>query len=353
MDDSRFHDEGFSKIYSSITGIIENARANVYRSINFNMVLAYRNIGKVIVEVEQKGKNRADYGQNLIEKLSIRLTEDFGKGFNQTNLKYMRTFYLKFQKGHALRDELSWTHYRHLLRVEKDDARHFYLLETANNNWSTRELERQINSLLYERLAISKNKIKTKELSIKGQMINEPKDIIKDPYVLEFLGVKNKDTILEKDLENMLINKLKVFLLELGKGFAFIDRQKRITLDNEHYHIDLVFYNYILKCFVLIDLKLGKLKHKDIGQMDFYVRYFEKEKRKDTDNPTIGIILCSDKNDVMVKYTLLDESRNIFASRYRLCLPTEKDLEDEIKRERRAIEFEKRFKKNRLKTKHI
>ena len=353
MDDSRFHDEGFSKIYNSITGIIENARANVYRSINFSMVLAYWNIGKVIVEVEQKGKNRADYGQNLIEKLSIRLTEDFGKGFNQTNLKYMRTFYLKFQKGHALRDELSWTHYRLLLRVEKDDARHFYLLETANNNWSTRELERQINSLLYERLAISKNKIKTKELSIKGQMINEPKDIIKDPYVLEFLGVKNNDTILEKDLENMLINKLKVFLLELGKGFAFIDRQKRITLDNEHYHIDLVFYNYILKCFVLIDLKLGKLKHKDIGQMDFYVRYFEKEKRKDTDNPTIGIILCSDKNDVMVKYTLLDESRNIFASRYRLCLPTEKDLEDEIKRERRAIEFEKRFKKNRLKRKNI
>ena len=261
---------GFNRLYDDIRDIIDGARADTYRNINFNMVLAYRNIGKAIVEDEQEGKERADYGKKLIEKLSLKLTEDLGKGFSRQNLQNMKQFYKCFKNCQTLSGKLSWSHYILLMRIDN-----------------------------------------------------------------------------EKDLENAIIDKLKTFLLELGKGFAFIDRQKRITLDNEHYYIDLVFYNYILKCFVLIDLKLGKLKHKDIGQMDFYVRYFEKENRKDNDNPTIGIILCSDKNDAMVKYTLLDESRNIFASRYRLCLPTEKDLENEIKREREVIEKEKRLKKKR------
>lgn len=246
----------------------------------------------------------------------------------------------------ALRSELSWTHYRLLLRAEKEKARDFYLIETINNKWSTRELERQINSLLYERIALSKNKAEVLELSKKGQIIQKPKDIIKDPYILEFLDLKENKKFLEKELEMALIDKLQQFLLELGRGFSFVARQKRITVDGDHFYIDLVFYNYILKCFVLIDLKIGKLTHKDIGQMDFYVRYFEKEEKQKNDNPTIGLILCSDKNETMVKYTLLEENKQIFASKYKLYLPTEKELEKELIREREMIEIERRLKKN-------
>ena len=306
--------------------MLEKARITAYRSVNFAMVQSYREIGRIIVEEEQKGKERAKYGKALIKELSIRLTGDYGKGFNERNLWYMRDFYLTFPKVNALRSELTWTHYRLLLKVDKEEARDFYLIEVINNRWSTRELERQINSLLYERLALSKDKNKVKELSIRGQEIQTPQDIIKDPYVLEFLELQENKNYLEKDLENALIDKLKDFLLELGKGFSFVARQRRITIDGEHFYIGLVFYNYILKSFVLIDLKVGKLTHQDIGQMDFYVRYYEKEERLKGDNPTIGLILCSDKNETMIKYTLLEDRKQIFASKYKLYLPTEKEL---------------------------
>ncbi len=328
----------FEPIYQSIRAILENARVNAYKAVNFAMVRAYWNIGKVIVEEEQKGEKRAGYGDRLIEDLSKKLIMEYGEGFNKTNLKYIRQFYLTFKNSHALRGELSWTHYRTLLKIDKEDIRNFYMIECINNNWSTRELERQINSLLYERIALSKNKNKVKELSLKGQVIQAPNDLIKDPYVLEFLELSENKDHLEKDIEQAIINKLQKFLLELGKGFSFVARQKRLTLDGDHFYIDLVFYNYILKCFVLIDLKVGKLSHQDIGQMDFYARYFEKNEKREGDNPTIGIILCSDKNESMVKYTLLEKNRKIFASKYKLYLPTEEELKEEILRERREIE---------------
>ena len=238
---------------------------------------------------------------------------------------------------------MSWTHYRLLLRIEKEEARSFYLNEAVNSRWSTRELERQINSLLYERLALSKDKWKVLELANEGQLVRTPQDLIKDPFVLEFLNVTEPHTLREKDLEQGLIDHLQTFLLELGRGFAFIGRQKRITIDGDHFYVDLVFYNYLLKCFVLIDLKIGKLTHQDIGQMDFYVRYFEQEEKATDDNPTIGLILCSDKNEAIVKYTLLQESRQIFASRYKLYLPTEAELQRELHDERAKIEFGKRL----------
>ena len=330
--------------YQNIKDILEEARNSAYRSVNFAMVQAYWQIGRIIVEEEQKGKERAEYGKSLIRELSIKLTKDYGTGFNERNLWYMRNFYSIFPKVNALRSELSWTHYRLLLRVEKEEARSFYLIETINNKWSTRELERQINSLLYERIALSKDKAEVLELSQKGQKIQKPKDIIKDPYILEFLDLKENNKYLEKDIEKALINKLQQFLLELGRGFSFVARQKRITIEGDHFYIDLVFYNFLLKCFVIIDLKIGKLTHKDIGQMDFYVRYFEKEEKQKNDNPTIGLILCSDKNETMVKYTLLEDNKRIFASKYKLCLPTEEELEREISREREFIEMEKRLK---------
>jgi predicted nuclease of restriction endonuclease-like (RecB) superfamily len=245
-----------------------------------------------------------------------------------------------FKNHHALRDELTWTHYRFLLKVENESARDFYMIESVNSNWSTRELERQINSLLYERIALSSDKQKARELPTKGLQIQRSDDLIKDPYVLEFLGIEENKIYQEKDLEKALINRLQDFMLELGKGFSFVGRQKRITVDGDHFYVDLVFYNYELKCFVLIDLKVGKLTHQDIGQMDFYVRYFEKELKPKGDNPTIGLILCTDKNDTMIKYTLLEDSNQIFASRYKLYLPSEEEFKAELERERSLLELE-------------
>jgi len=364
----------FVKVYDNIKIIIEQARNKVYSTINTTMVQAYWEIGRTIVEEKQKGKKRADYGKYLIKDLSEKLIEEYGRGFNKRSLYEMRQFYLTFPKLHpvgaeskklrALRaqsqkiqklrpvgaqsqniyDKLSWTHYRILIRIEDKEARNFYLIETANNQWSTRELERQINSLLYERLSLSKNKKEVKEFAKKGQIIEKPEDLIKDPYVLEFLDLNENEKYLEKDLESLLISKLKDFLLELGKGFSLVSRQRRINVGSEHYYIDLVFYNYILKCFVLIDLKVGKLSHKDIGQMDFYVRYFEKEIKQETDNPTIGLILCSDKDNMMIRYTLLEDNKKIFASKYKLCLPTEEQLKKELTKERFKIEMEKKLK---------
>lgn len=325
------------KLYTQIVSIISNAKLSTLRSINNLMVQTYWSIGKLIIEEEQNGKERADYGLFLIKDLSKRLTKEFGPGFNEPNLRNMRQFFMMFQIRSALRSELSWTHYRLLMRIENENARNFYLNEVISNNWSTRELERQINSLLFERISMSKDKKKIRELAIKGQKIETPEDAIKDPYILEFLGLKENIDYLEKDLEKGLIKKLKDFLLELGKGFSFVARQKRITVDGDHYYIDLVFYNYILKCFFLIDLKIGKLTHQDIGQMDFYVRYFEKEIKQVGDNPTIGLILCSDKNEVMVKYTSLSENKNIFASKYKLYLPSEEELKREVEKDKQFL----------------
>lgn len=329
-------------IYSNVKNILTNARKKAYSAVNFAMVEAYWNVGKMIVENEQNGNKQSGYGEYLIKFLSKRLTKDFGSGFNATNLKYMRQFYISFPIGHALRDQLSWTHYRLLLKIKDESKKKFYIDECIQNNWSTRQLERQINSFYYERLLSTQNKfkdevrneIKTLEPNIK------PDDILKDPYVLEFLNLKNRIKFSEKDLESDLIDNLQEFLLELGKGFSFVGRQKRITVEGDHFYIDLVFYNYLLKCFVLIDLKLGKLTHQDIGQMDFYVRYFEKELKTDSDNPTIGIILCSEKNEAMVKYSVLEESKQLFASKYMLYMPTEEELIMELSKERQRFEIE-------------
>ena len=331
------------RCFTEIQQILENARSNAYKAVNFAMVKAYWEIGRVIVKEEQKGEKRAEYGKALINELSYRLTQEYGRGFTERNLRNMRLFFISFQKWHALRAELTWTHYRLLLRIEEENARNFYMHETINSNWSTRELDRQINSLLYERIALSKDQKGVLELAQKGQIINNPQDLIKDPYVLEFLNLKENSKFQEKDVESLLIENLKQFLLELGKGFSFVSRQKRISIDNEHYYIDLVFYNYYLKCFVLIDLKIGKLAHKDIGQMDFYVRFFEKEIKSNDDNPTIGLILCSDKSKTMVKYTLLDDNNQIFASKYKLYLPTEKELREEIERKKEQIKISKKL----------
>ena len=328
------HDNTYGRVRETVL----TAKNKVYSAVNFAMVEAYWEIGREIYESQGK-LERAEYGKNLLLFLSKALTKEFGEGFTITNLKYMRQFYLTFQNRHALRDQLSWTHYRLLLHVDDEARRDFYLRECADCNWSTRQLERQINSFYYERLLATqkneresvRNEIQTLEPEI------DPGYILKDPYILEFLELKENKRYLESELEQALINNLQEFLLELGKGFSFVARQKRITIDGEHYYIDLVFYNYLLKCFVVIDLKAGKLSYQDIGQIDFYVRYFEDQVRQPDDNPTIGIILCADKSDMMVKYSVLSDKDNIFASKYKLYLPTEEELKRELERERLRI----------------
>jgi predicted nuclease of restriction endonuclease-like (RecB) superfamily len=336
----------FENFYDKIKEILESARNRSYRAVNFEMVQAYWEIGRTIVEEEQNGGSRADYGSRLLLSLSDRLTVDYGKGFDESNLRNMRMFYLRYQKRDALRPELSWTHYRILMRVEEDPAREFYLQECVEGNWSTRQLERQINSLYFDRILMSSKKSRPlvkKEAADKKEVI-QPEHIIKDPYVLEFLKLNPYTSFYEKEIEQALIDKLQAFLLELGKGFSFVSRQYRISAEESHFYVDLVFYNYILKCFLLIDLKTGELTHQDIGQMDFYVRYFEDQVRQESDNPTIGLILCTKKSKTIVKYSLLSESKQIFASKYKLYLPTVKELQQEITRERQIIEQEKGLK---------
>lgn len=334
-------------LYGQISAIIEEARGKVYRTANFAMVEAYWQTGKLIVEEEQKGKERADYGRQLVEELSLKLKEAYGKGFDKTNLWNMRKFYLTFPKVDALRQELTWTHYRLLMRVEQEEAREFYMKEAIEGNWSTRTLERQINSLYYERMVMSGEE---SQPNVKGEAESkkEPmqaKDIIKDPYVLEFLDLKANPGFYEQELEQAIIDKLQDFLLELGKGFCYVGRQQRFTTESgKHFYIDLVFYNYILKCFLLIDLKVGDLTHQDIGQMDMYVKYYEDQVRQDNDNPTIGLILCTEKDKTVVKYSVLNESEQLFASQYKTYLPSEKQLKEELEREREMAEQEKRLK---------
>lgn len=328
-------------IFQEIKEILQEAKNKVYKVANNAMVEAYWNIGRVIVE-KQGGKDKAEYGTALLKNLSKEMTKEFGKGFTLTNLKYMRQFYLTFPKSHALSDQLSWTHYRLLMRVENENARNFYLEESIKEKWSTRQLERQITTLFYERILSSKNKNKVAQEIYKLEpQRKQPEDIIKDPYVLEFLGLPENMDFLEKNLEQALIDHLQKFLLELGRGFSFVARQKRITFDGRHFYIDLVFYNYILKCFVLIDLKVGDLTHQDLGQMQMYVHYYEDEMMTEGDNPPIGIVLCADKSESVVKYTLPKGEKQIFASKYMVYLPTEEELLSEVKKEYNILKQEK------------
>jgi predicted nuclease of restriction endonuclease-like (RecB) superfamily len=329
------------QLYKRISDVLADARGRAYRAVNYAMVQAYWEIGRMIVEEEQLGKAKAEYGKQLIEELSRRLTEDFGKGFDRSNLWHMRSFFMAFPKVDALRRELTWTHYRLLLKVERPEVRQFYLDECIAANWSTRQLDRQITSFYYERLLASRDREPVREEVRSLEPGPTPEDIIKDPYVLEFLGMRDVASFREKELEQRLIDKLHDFLLELGRGFAFVGRQQRISADGDHFYIDLVFYNFILKCFVLIDLKTGKLTHQDIGQMDFYVRWYEGNVRAEGDNPTIGIILCAEKNETIARYSVLEESRQLFATRYMLYLPTEAELRAELAREKQAVELEK------------
>jgi predicted nuclease of restriction endonuclease-like (RecB) superfamily len=329
--------------YRRVRDVLVEARTRAWQAVNSAMVVAYWQIGQIIVEEEQKGVARAGYGERLLQRLAQRLGEEFGKGFDQYNLAKMRAFYLAYQILDALRPELSWTHYRILLRVEKPEARAFYEVEAVNSRWSTRELERQIHSLLFERLALSRDKEGVRALAEKGHEIHQPSDLVKDPYVLEFTGIPQPDRFLEKDLESALIDKLQQFLLELGKGFAFMGRQQRVTLEGTHFFIDLIFYNRLARCFVLIDLKVGALTHQDLGQMQMYVNYYQREMTVEGENPPIGIVLCADKNEAVVRYTLPEGSMQIFASRYKLYLPTEEELARELQRERQAIEQRRRL----------
>ncbi|MCG6839338.1 PDDEXK nuclease domain-containing protein [Fusobacterium nucleatum] len=311
-------------IYEEIHDLLYKARENIVSNINSTMTKTYFLIGKRIVEEEQNGNKRAEYGKNLIKILSEKLTKEFGKGFSQRNLEQMRTFYVRYSIPQTLSAEfkLSWSHYLILMRIENISTRNFYEIEAIQNNWSLRELKRQVNSALYERLVLSKDKEKVKELAVKGQIIEKPEDIIKDPYILEFLGLDEKSDYSENKLETEIIDKLEMFLLELGKGFTFVGRQVRFTFDERHFRVDLVFYNRLLKCFVLIDLKIGEVTHQDLGQMQMYVNYYDRCVKLPDENETIGIIICKDKNDTLVKLTLPKDNNQIFASRYTTILPS-------------------------------
>ena len=336
-----------SYLYNDIRNILVEARNKTYRAINSVMVTAYWNIGRLIVENEQSGNRKAAYGQKVLENLSEKLSQEFGKGFDQTNLSTMRNFYLTFPILDALRQELNWTHYRLLLRVDNDKTRAFYLNECAEAHWSTRQLERQINSFYYERLLASR--IKTplkKEASKTAQTLEiKPEDQIKDPFILEFLGLQENTGLKENQLEQALIDHLQKFLLELGRGFSFVARQQRVSTETQHFYIDLVFYNYLLKCFVLIDLKTEKLSHQDVGQMDMYVRLYEDKMKGKDDNPTIGIILCSEKDETIAKYSVLKDNKKLFASKYKLYLPSEKELQNELKKEKHLLKLNRTFPK--------
>ena len=327
-------------LYDDIRAIIINTRNTIYKAVNTGILEANWKIGRRIVEEEQAGASRAEYGQRVINDLAEKVSVEFGRGFDARELRRYRQFYLLFPKWDALRPELTWTHYRTLIRVENERARLYYMNEAALQNWSTRALDSQIERLTYERILSSQNQliVKEAEAAASRQAQLTPADIIKDPYELDFLGLPSGVNFYEKDLEKALIDNLQQFLLELGRGFSFVSRQYRFKTDNENYYVDLVFYNFILKCFVLIDLKVGKLTYQDIGQMDFYTRYFEENIRTETDNPTIGIVLCTERDNTIVKYSVMNDSNQLFASKYKLYLPTEEELINELETSRKQIE---------------
>lgn len=333
--------EIFGSYYNKINNLILRTKQNVVRNVNYEMVALYFEIGSTINELIENYNLEASQNE-ILKSFSEKLTKEFGEGFSVSSLKKMKKFYLTYRDGSTLWNQLSWSHNRLIMNIDDENKRNFYLEETIKSNWSVRQLERQINSFYYERLLSTsdnnkeevKNEINLLEKKEKVQ------DFIKDPYVLEFLDIKER-RFLEKDLESNLLEHISEFLLELGRGFSFVARQRRIDVDGDNFYIDLVFYNYVLKCFVLIDLKLDKLTHQDIGQMDFYVRYFDNEVKSEEDNPTIGIILCSDKKDTIVKYSVLNDNKNLFASKYQLYLPTEEELAREIEKQKEEFEEKK------------
>ena len=343
--------DALASLLARVVGIIEDARSRVVRSVNSSMVLAHWHIGRELVEYVQAGARRADYGEQVLEELSARLQGAVGRGFSVTNLRYCRLFYLAYRDRrpeihHGEGDEsaegfsprLSWTHYRTLTRVEDPDARSFYETEASNEQWSVPHLERQISTQLHLRLLKSRNKDGVRELAHQGQRVERPVDLIKSPVVLDFLDLPDRPELRESDLESAIIGKLSLFLLELGKGFAFVARQKRLAFDDEEFFIDLVFYNVILKAYLLIDLKLGKLTHQDVGQMDSYVRLFDAQGRTPGDGPTIGLVLCAEKNETLARYSILHEHQQLFAAKYVTYLPTVEELERELARDRQAAE---------------
>ena len=324
-----------NNIYQEIKELLYSAKNRVYQTINTTMAQTYFQIGKRIVEEEQGGEIRAEYGKSLLKLLSVQLINEFGKGFSVDNLENMRRFYLAFQKSETVsrKFELSWSHYIFLTRIENIDERNFYEIESIENSWSLRELKRQFDSGLFERLKLSSDKQKVKELSLNGQVIQTAQDLIKDPYILEFVGLPELSSYSESELEQKLIDKLEHFLLELGKGFTFVARQKRITIDEKHFKVDLVFYNRLLKSFVVIDLKIGELKHQDIGQMMMYVNYFDRYEKTEDENSTIGIILCKDKSKALVELTLPKDNSQIYASKYLTVLPNKEEFKKLLEEE--------------------
>lgn len=326
-----------------VAQLLENARENVKTTVNLTMVYTYYEIGRKIVEEEQKGANRAEYGRHLLAELSEYLTKGYGKGFSADNLKLMRRFYTVYahdEIGETVfpqfnglptvdtgrRFYLSWSHYLKLMRIKNVDERHFYEIEAAKNDWSLSEMKRQFDSALFERLALSRDKDEVKRMAEKGQIIETPSDAIKDPYVLEFLGLPEQAVYSETELEGRIIDNLQAFLLELGTGFTFVGRQVRFTFDEKHFRVDLVFFNRILRCFVLFDLKIGELKHQDIGQMQMYVHYYDRKVKLPEENPTIGVILCKDKDESIVELTLPEDNTQIFASRFETVIPDKEAL---------------------------
>ena len=327
-----------NKIIDEIRTLLIDSKTQLQQSVNNIMVQTYWNIGRVIVEDEQKGNNRAQYGKQQLKHISTTLTKEFGKGFDTTNLRKMRQFYLAFPIQDSVSRKLSWTHYRALIRIENKEARQWYIEESIANSWSARALDRQISNLYYERLLSSKEKLAVKNEANENtkDMQLDVKDVLRDPYIFDFLNLPNQ-SLLESDVEQSLINNLQQFLLELGRGFAFVSRQERLSVEDQDFYIDLVFYNFKLKCFLLIDLKLGKLTHQDVGQMDTYVRVYDKFKKSEDDNPTIGLILCSESSNAVAKYSVLAESKQLFSSKYLPFLPTVEELQKELLRERSLL----------------
>ncbi|WP_182995362.1 PDDEXK nuclease domain-containing protein [Pelobium manganitolerans] len=338
----------------SVSLLIEESRKVLVRNVNTTMVFTYFHVGRMIVEEEQQGSQRAAYAESIISELSTHLTREYGKGFSKRNLEYFRQFYLLYrskiaqsliaqskqsaepssiaQSLSAFSEvfRLSWTHYIHLMKIEDSEERKFYEIEAISNNWSVRELQRQFSSSLFERLVLSKNKASIKDLSSVGNVLEKPFDALKTPFVLEFLNLKESESYSESDLETAIINKLEHFMMELGKGFLFEGRQRRITLVGDHFYIDLVFYNRLLKCFVLIDLKIGKLSHQDLGQMQMYVNYYDRKIKLPDEKNTIGIVLCKEENKAVVEFTLPLNNEQIFAKEYKLYLPSKEDLRKQL-----------------------
>lgn len=342
----------FDQACKTAIDYVEQARKNVLKSVNHEQTVAYWKIGRLIFEKEQQGKERAGYGAELLKTLSERLTKEFKRGFSVTNLKYMRQFYQIYkdrishkacdQSGEEsnslnLNENLGWSHYRTLMAEPREEVRHFYEIEAAKNHWSVPQLKRQMNSFLYERLAASRDEKDVMKLANEGQVITKPEEALKDPVVLDFLGYKQHHKYTEHDLESGLIDHLQEFLLEMGRGFAFVGRQKRLTINGKHYYPDLVFFHTVLRCYIIVDCKIVELEHGDVGQMMLYVNYYDREVKLPDDNPTIGLLLCPDKDDAIVKYMTPKEDQQIFARKYQFHLPTVEELKDEVKREYQEV----------------